>query len=76
MSVDWTKFDQFSESECTCACGAHFHSHAKIVMEPTPRIITRKPCPDCNGAQNIVRVSSEPETMTLSHPSVRDSKPE
>lgn len=61
--IDWAPFDKFSEDTITCACGSTFRSHAKYVMGVG--IKTRKPCPGCNGSGLIVRVSSDPEMMTV-----------
>ena len=64
MSVDWSVFDKYSESTCYCRCGCVFQSHSKIDME-LRRSIARKPCPECGKNDDLRRVSSGPEIMTI-----------
>lgn len=62
-TIDWAPFDKFPEDSVTCECGSRFRSHAKYVAGFG--IKTRKPCPGCDGTGRIVRVSSDPETVTV-----------
>lgn len=63
--TDWSSVDRFHESTCTCRCGAVFRAHAKCVRAPAPRLIARKRCPSCGRDDDICRISSGPELMTI-----------
>ena len=63
--IDWSKFDAGAEDTCTCRCGARFRSHAKIVMLPVPMLLARKACPGCKRHDDLTRVASDPETVTI-----------
>jgi hypothetical protein len=66
MAVDWSGFDKYPESTIECRCGAAYRSHAKAVMTPTSRIVTRKPCPQCGQQDgNATAARSDPELMRL-----------
>jgi hypothetical protein len=59
-NIDWSVFDQYSESWCHCRCGTEFMSHTKMVRVGTELVcISRKKCPDCGRDDNIRRVSSD-----------------
>lgn len=63
---DWSKFDTFPESTCYCRCGAVFRSHGRAAMTPPPpHAVSRKPCPKCGKSDDITRIQSDPESMTL-----------
>jgi hypothetical protein len=50
---------------CTCKeCGAIFRSHSKVVMDPVPFIMARRPCPGC-GAHELRSARSDPESFTI-----------
>ena len=63
LAIDWTPFDNYPENTATCRCGAEFRSHTKYVVGKG--IVTRKPCPGCDGVQSIWKTRSDPETMTI-----------
>ncbi len=68
--IDWTVFDQWSESTCECHCGTVFRSHSKTVATGATapahlEIRSRKPCPGCGQSNALRRVSSDPETITI-----------
>ena len=64
--IDWTTFDQHPESTCGCACGEMFRSHAKGFIEGGKYMhVSRKPCPKCGKDDALVRISSDPEIMTI-----------
>ena len=62
-TIDWTPFDKYPEDTATCACGVVFRSHGKYVVGRG--LISRKPCPGCNGAQSIRALHGDPEPMTI-----------
>lgn len=64
-AIDWRAFDAHPESTCFCRCEAVYRSHAKIVMEPSPHVVARKACPACGRTDNLRRVSSDREVMTI-----------
>lgn len=57
--IDWIAHDVFPELNCSCHCGTVFRSHVKFIGSP-PRIVARKRCPGCGGAENIISSASEP----------------
>jgi hypothetical protein len=61
--IDWSPFDKYPEDTVTCGCGAVFRSHGKYVIGTG--LVSRKPCPGCNGAQLIRSLRGDPELMTI-----------
>jgi hypothetical protein len=63
--IDWLIFDKYPESTCRCACEKMYRSHSKFIFEDgKPRVISRKPCPDC-GSDNPLAVYGDREEYNL-----------
>jgi len=65
MPIDWSAHDKYSENTCYCRCESVFRSHAKAVFEPTARIVSRKPCPSCGRTDDLRKIESDSELVTL-----------
>lgn len=56
---DWAKI---SEATCHCRCGEVFRSKAQIDMSKR-KSVCEKPCPKCGKADDVWKVSGDPETF-------------
>lgn len=65
MAIDWSRFGDEITQTCFCRCGAEFRSHAKIDMT-VRKSVSKDPCPGCEDHDNLRRVSSDPESWSLS----------
>lgn len=63
--IDWSLFDDDSESTIECRCGFIFRSHVKYIGNPINKVVSRKLCPGCSTNCNLRRVSSDLEVMTI-----------
>lgn len=59
--LDWTKFDKYTEYDCTCHCGEHYKSHARYVG--IQGLVARKPCPKCGKVTDLTGLHLDQETL-------------
>jgi hypothetical protein len=65
--IDWSIFSPGDEGQVSCRCGGSYSSHVKgiWVAEDQYKMHSQRPCPNCGQDDDIYRVTTEPESFTI-----------